>query len=62
MRFVELDKMTEDYNYVKNVDNSPQSIHILIIRLAKYTFAASVVLYMVQVSSEYIKNRSIAGW
>jgi hypothetical protein len=37
MKFVELNKMTGDFNYVKGVGSNPQSIYIPIIRLVKCT-------------------------
>jgi hypothetical protein len=37
MKFVELNKMTGDFNYVKAIGSNPQSIYIPIIRLVKST-------------------------
>ena len=37
MKFVELNKMTGDFNYVKGVGGNPQSIYIPIIKLVKST-------------------------
>jgi hypothetical protein len=37
MKFVELNKMTGDFNYVKGIGSNPQSLYIPIIKLVKST-------------------------
>ena len=44
MKFVELNKMTGDFNYVKGIGSNPQSIYIPIIKLVKSTLKLPIEL------------------